>query len=221
LKTGIFGGTFNPVHNGHLRSAEEAREMLELDRIIFMPCHLPPHKEADDIVPGGRRTDMLELAVKGNPHFEISDMELKRGGKSYSIETLRELKRIHGDSEELFFIIGTDSFVELRIWRDYSGLFAMTNFIVVARPGYMDSIEKENPVELLPVDIQADFCYDSQSRFLRHKSGRVIYFLETSLLDISSTSIRNKVSHGLSIRYLVPPAVERLIKEKSLYITGK
>jgi nicotinate-nucleotide adenylyltransferase len=217
LRTGILGGTFNPIHNGHLRSAEEAREILNLDRIIFIPCYLPPHKGENDVASPSARVKMLELAIEGNEHFEISDMEIKREGKSYSFETLGELNRLYGKEEELFFIIGTDSFIELGTWKDYEKLFSMVNFVVVARPGYVDSPKDSSPATRLPVEIRADFCYDSQLRLLKHKSGRATHFLETTLLDISSTKMREDISENRSVKYLLPAKVERFIEEKGLF----
>lgn len=214
MKIGILGGTFNPVHYGHLRSAEEVRESLSLDRIIFMPCYLPPHKDGEEVAPPDARLAMLELAIKDNPKFSTSDLELKRGGKSYSIETMKELENIYGESGQLSFIIGMDSFVEIGIWKSYSELFATTNFIVVARPEYMG---KKSPPDLLPVDIRGDFCYDSKSRMMEHSSGRTTCFIKTTLLEISSTKIRKNVAEERSIRYLLPLEVERYVEEKGLY----
>ena len=214
MRTGIFGGTFNPVHYGHLRAAEETREALHLDRVVFIPCSLPPHKEAAGLAGPGARLKMLEAAVEDNPYFEISDIELKRGGKSYSIDTLRQLVGERAEGGKTFFIIGMDSFVEIGIWKDYGNLFRVTDFAVVARPGYM---EGKDPVELLPVDIRHHFCYDAVSKKLLHRSGHVVHFLETTLIDISSTKIRECISGGRSVRYLLPPAVEKFIRKKGLY----
>ncbi len=217
MKTGIFGGTFNPVHFGHLRSAEEAREKLGLDRIIFIPCFLPPHKGDENLADPEKRLRMLELAIEGTPRFEISDMELKRGGKSFSVDTLKKLTAEYGSAEELFFIIGADSFTEIGTWFSYAELFEVTNFVVVARPGYIDNLRDKSPIQLLPVDIQGEFCYDCATKSLKHKSGKTTCFLETTLLDISSTQIRKKVSSGASIRFLVPGTVEKFILEEGLF----
>ena len=160
---------------------------------------------------------MLEFAIEENEHFEISNMEIKRKGKSYSIETLGEINRLYGGEEELFFIIGTDSFIELGTWKDYEKLFSMVNFIVVARPGYLDGLKDSSPVKRLPVEIRTDFCYDVQLRLLKHKSGRVVHFLETTLLDISSTKIREDISRNRSVKYLLPEKVERFIEEEGLF----
>lgn len=217
MNIGIFGGTFNPVHNGHLRSAEETREAMRLDKILFMPCCLPPHKGETNIASPDERLAMLELSIRNNPFFEITDVELKRGGKSYSIETLKELLNIYGKPHRLFFIIGMDSFVEIGLWKSYEELFSVTDFIVVARPGYMKSSNGKTPMDLLPVDIREEFCYYSQEKRLEHKSGRITQFLETTLLDISSTRLRQAVRENRSIRYLIPTAVRKYIHDKNLY----
>lgn len=221
MKTGIFGGTFNPIHYGHLRLAEETRELLTLDRIIFIPCHLPPHKSADNIVSSNDRLKMLELALENNPHFELSHMEIERGGKSYSFETLQSFIDMYGEDEELFFIIGADSFVELGTWKEYAKLFSLTNFVVVTRLGYLSDLYEKKLNSLLPVDIRNDFCYASQAQMLEHKSGMTIYFLETTSLDISSTNIRENLSKNGSAKYLIPDRVGQYIKEKGLYQNKK
>lgn len=217
LRVGILGGTFNPVHYGHLRLAEEAFEMLHLDKVIFIPSYLPPHKVEDAVLSADARLRMVELAIEGNSHFEISNMELKRGGKSYSVDTIRQLKNLYGDFYDLFFIIGLDSYRDIGSWKDYAELFAMTDIVVARRPGELPGREDMSPVELLPVDIRDEFCYDSATNTVVHTSGKITYFLESTMLDISSTKLRRQVFEGRSIRYLVPPNVESFIKERSLY----
>ena len=217
MRIGILGGTFNPVHSGHLRIAEEVREALSLDKVIFIPCYDPPHKNEADIASADARMQMLELAVSDNPFFETSDMELKRGGKSYSIETLTRLREEYGDSDELLFIIGMDSYAEVGIWKSYASLFEIADFVVVRRPSVSDQREEVSPLELLPVDIRDEFCYDSQKNIAVHRSGRRTYFLETTMLDISSTGLRDCLLKGKSVKYLVPFVVEQFIKEKGLY----
>ena len=217
MRIGILGGTFNPVHSGHLRIAEEAREALSLDKIIFIPCFIPPHKEEEGIASADARMHMLELAVSDNPFFETSDMELKRGGKSYSIETLTRLRDDYGDSNKLLFIIGMDSYREIGIWKSYAKLFNIADFVVVSRPLASEKKEELSPVKLLPVDIRDEFCYDPQTRIAAHSSGRLTYFLETTMLDISSTRLRDCLANGKSVKYLMPAEVEEFIKEKVLY----
>ena len=217
MRIGILGGTFNPVHLGHLRIAEEAREALSLDKIIFIPCYDPPHKDEAGIVSADLRMQMLELAVSDNPFFETSYMEHERGGKSYSIETLTRLREKYGDLAELFFIIGIDSYAEVGIWKSYAKLFDIADFVVVSRPLASDQKEEAPPLELLPVDIRDEFCYDPQQKIAAHSSGRCTYFLKTTMLDISSTRLRDCLANGKSVKYLMPLVVEKFINEKGLY----
>lgn len=212
MRIGILGGTFNPIHLAHLRIAEEVREGCGLDRLLFMPAAVPPHKTVAEDVPFADRLAMVELAIAGNPAFAASDLEAKRAGKSYSVHTLEILQRQHPGAE-LFFIMGMDSFLEIASWREHERLFELAHIVVTARP---DAAAGE-PIDLVPVAMADQFCYDHRSKNLRHRHGkRVIFFAET-LLDISSTAIRRKVNEGSSIRYLVPSAVERYILEKGLY----
>ncbi|MDT8317739.1 MAG: nicotinate-nucleotide adenylyltransferase [bacterium] len=217
MRIGILGGTFNPVHSGHLRIAEEAREAISLDKIIFIPCYIPPHKDEEGMASADARMHMLELAVRDNPFFETSDMELKRGGKSYSIETLTRLRDDYGESAQLLFIIGMDSYREIGIWKNYAELFYIADFAVVRRPLASDEKKELSPVKLLPVDIRDEFCYDPHKRIAAHRSGRLTYFLETTMLDISSTRLRDCLARGRSVKYLMPAEVEEFIKEKVIY----
>lgn len=134
-KIGILGGTFNPVHTGHLILAQDALEEFGLDRVLFIPCSYPPHKKANCLAPASHRLRMLKAALKDDPRFAVSDMEIKRGGVSYSIETLRALRRMFSKSV-LYFIIGADSLNELRSWRKVGEIQKLCRFIAMGRPGY-------------------------------------------------------------------------------------
>jgi len=160
---------------------------------------------------------MLRLAITDNPFFEASDIELNRRGKSYSIETLHELAGLYKGSAELFFILGADSFLEIGTWKDYGQLFYLANFIVAARPGYIDGLDARSAIASLPVDIRDCFCYDSKSYSIVHSSGHRTYLIKTTLLEISSSDLRQKVYEGKSIKYLLPLDVENFIKEQGLY----
>lgn len=212
MRTGILGGTFNPIHFAHLRIAEEVREACALDRVLFLPASSPPHKNAADALPFVHRLAMAEAAVAGNPAFAVSDLEARREGKSYSVHTLEILRRELPD-DAFFFIIGMDSFRDLSTWREYRRLFELTSLAVASRPG----IAAENPLQFLPAALQGEFEYDKDQRKLRHRSGTEVIFLEETFLDISSTRIRRLVSEGRSIRYLVPDAVEAYIRHHGLY----
>jgi nicotinate-nucleotide adenylyltransferase len=134
-RLGILGGTFNPVHFGHLAAAEEVRDRLKLEKIIFIPSFLPPHKIDDDIPSAVQRQEMVRLAIKGNAHFTVSDMEIRRGGRSYTIDTIRTLQQLHPGAE-LYFLSGLDAFLEIRTWKDWDKLMAFCSFVVLSRDGY-------------------------------------------------------------------------------------
>ncbi len=214
MKTGILGGTFNPIHLAHLRVAEEVRETCALDRVLFIPAADPPHKAIAEEVSFAHRMAMVSGAIEDNPFFVASDLEARRTGKSYSVHTL-EILRDESPEDAFFFIIGMDSFRDLATWREYRRLFELTHLAVAARPG----VKMENPLEFLPIALQGEFCYvcDTSLKKLRHSSGSEVVFLEETLLDISSTRIRRMVAEEHSVRYLVPDVVETYIREHGLY----
>jgi len=212
MRVAILGGTFNPVHYGHLRVAEEAREAIGLDRVIFMPTFITPHKADEQAIPGELRLEMVRLAVSGNPYFSASDMEIERGGKSYTIDTVRELKGKDKDLEASL-IVGNDSFNDITTWREYEELLTLTSFIVVHRPGY----PVKKPADALPVELARKFWYDADSGSFMSPFGTRITYLGTTLLDISSSDIRRRVREGGSVRYLLPRPVEEFLSKHGLY----
>lgn len=212
-KIGIFGGTFNPIHLGHLRSAEEIREMFQLSQVIFVPSSDPPHKRKRGILPGAVRARMIHLAISEYPLFTLSDLELKRPGKSYSIETLAVFRRMWGEESSLYFIVGLDAFLEIASWRKYSALFEICHFIIMTRPGF----GKIFSLEHLPIELVKAFCYDSRKNVYTHFSGYSLFPREITALDISSTQIRNLLRKGRSVKFLVPAAVEEFIRKNRLY----
>jgi nicotinate-nucleotide adenylyltransferase len=211
-KIGLFGGTFNPVHWGHLRSAEEIREAFNLTQVIFIPVHVPPHKKSG-VTSAAHRFSMVKRAIRGNRFFCASDIELQRPGKSYSIDTIRHFHGLAGGEQKIFFIIGTDAFREIYTWKDYPAFFSACNFIVMDRPGAPGVQAKQ----ILPRDIRNEFTFRNTERCFVHISGCRIHLYSVTQLDISSTVIRTHIQQGRSIRYLVPPAVERYIAEQRLY----
>ena len=216
MRIGILGGTFNPVHNAHLRIAEESRDLFELDRVIFIPAGTPPHKPLVGELSFADRLEMVRLATGDNPFFAVSDMEGVRGGRSYSVDTLRALG-LQYPHDELYFIVGADSFHDISSWHDYPAIFTLCNLICVQRPGCsIASLEKA-----LPVALACEFCYDATAKRLSHSSGHGVYALDGVLLDISSSHIRLLARAGRSIRYLLPDAVEHYIKEQRLYTDAR
>ena len=211
MKIGIFGGTLNPIHFGHLRTAEEVREAFSLDKVLFVPSAFPPHKREELETPH-ERIEMTRIAILGNPYFDFSDMEVKRGGVSYSVDTVDEAKKNLPEAE-IYFILGVDAFFEIDSWKEYRRFLSLCNFIIVTRPGY----EKKSLGESLPLEVRSDFCYDAAKGCYCHTSGHSLNFLEVTLLDISSTDIRKRLKSGRSVKYLIPHAVEEYIKKHGLY----
>ncbi|OGP58454.1 MAG: nicotinate (nicotinamide) nucleotide adenylyltransferase [Deltaproteobacteria bacterium RBG_13_61_14] len=242
MKIGIYGGTFNPIHLGHLRTAEEIRQRFGLREIIFVPSAQPPHKVSPDIVDGSHRLKMVALAITGNPAFSVSDLEVRRGGKSYSLETLRELKPLHPESD-LAFILGLDAFLEINTWHQWEQLFAEAEFIVTSRPG----TPRVAPTKAIPEAVRKEFRHAKgagalggagarsaelpSARALRaegtaesltratfvHTSGKTLTFTEVTGLDISSKKLRQMVRDSVSPRYLIPRRVGEYIAEHQLY----
>lgn len=213
MRIGLFGGTFNPVHFGHLRVAEEIRENFGMDKIIFIPSNLPPHKNINDIIPSHHRYNMLQKAAKTNPAFSVSKIEMERPGKSYSIETIHYFVKQFHPSPALFFILGMDAFLDIKTWKEYGKLFYLSNFIVMSRPDYPEV----SLFKILPEDIRREFTYFESMNSYEHKSKQNIYYTKISLLDISSTKIRSNIKRGKSVKYLLPEIVENYIKENKLY----
>ncbi len=214
MKTGILGGTFNPIHLAHLRIAEEVYQACSLDRVLFIPASEPPHKDVAGAVSFTHRLAMVEAAIKGNPTFQASDLEIKRSGKSFSVDTLEILLQADPE-EELYFIIGLDSYRDIASWKNFSQLFNLCHLVVTTRPG----VVVKDPMEPLPVAMHKDFCYDKTSGNLRHKSGKKLIFLEETKLDISSTKIRKQIKNGKQINHMVPAVVADYIKKHDLYTT--
>ena len=198
-KIGIFGGTFNPVHNGHLIVAEAVREDFCLDRVLFIPAGTPPHKSISEVAEADHRYNMVKCAVDTNPGFEASHLEIDRMGYTYSIDTLTSLKASSAEEQDFYFIIGADVVPELITWKDYAKVFEMCSFIAILRPGY-DREGFKLHINQLTNNYQAN-----------------IVTAEAPLMDISSTNIRERVMTGRTIKYLVPDCVENYIFENGLY----
>lgn len=211
MKIGIFGGTFDPVHMGHLRVAEEIRESFSLERIVFVPVFMPPHKKDCRIVEAGDRLHMLKAGTRGNRFFQTSEIEIRRGGVSYTIDTLKGFEKRF---REVYFLIGIDAFSEIHTWHAYRELFCHTHFIVMTRPARKQS----SLLNILPHGIQDEVRVLDEST-LEHTSGKRIYLREITQLDISSTKIKELLKNGRSVRYLVPGSVERYIYQRGLYKT--
>ena len=200
-KIGVFGGTFDPIHNAHLLLAEQGREALELERVIFVPAKAPPHKRAGGLAPAASRLHMVRLATQRNPGFAVSDIELRRRGPSYTIDTIRALKRRVGADARLYFLIGGDTIGELPTWRSIRTLAKLCEIVPLTRPG----------APTPRIGALAKALGEEEARALL---GRLI---EMPLMDVSATDVRRRVAEGRSIRYLTPEIVGEYILRKGLY----
>ncbi len=209
MKIGILGGTFNPPHTGHLRLAQEVAYTHGLERIIFVPCSVPPHKSHSEIAHPDHRLEMTRLSVSDNPVFEVSDMELKLEAPSYTYRTLEEFSR--DNNNEYYFIIGTDSLSEIHTWKNYTRLFYLSSFIVVQRGGLDFDVVWRG----VPEDLASRFTL--RDGVLTHESSHLALRSEVVGLNISATRIRGLVRLGQSIRYLVHEAVREYIEKTRLY----
>jgi nicotinate-nucleotide adenylyltransferase len=198
-KIGIMGGTFDPIHYGHLVTAEAAREKFCLDKVIFVPSGNPPHKRSKEISPGIDRVNMTVLATANNPYFEVSDIELKRDGYTYTVDTLKEFIKMYGENTRFYFITGADAVMEILTWKDVSTILKLCRIVSAYRPGADINKFRSMVDELERV----------------HRSN--IHLIEVPALAISSTEIRKRVKSGITIKYLLPEKVEKYILEKGLY----
>ena len=212
MRLGILGGTFDPIHFGHLRVAEEMGEELELEKVYLIPGALPPHKERKPITAFYHRLAMTKMASQDSPLLETLDLEGRRQGFSYTIETLKEIRQLHSSNLDLFFIIGMDAFLDIKTWKDYKKLFDYASFVVIKRPGF-----PSQELEPFLFSLGVGFKRDNDNGNFIISSGNTLIYKEAILMDISSTRIREMVATGKSIRFLVPETVRSYIMEKGLY----
>ncbi len=201
-KIGIMGGTFNPVHNGHLVTAQEALSQFKLDKVIFIPTGNPPHKVEREIASAEDRYIMTVIATSSNGNFFVSRMEIDRKEKSYAIDTVRQLRRKYGKNSSLYFITGADAILEILTWKNTDEIITLCKFIAATRPGYdMTRIE----------DLRKKLFS------INEDSYKKIYIMEIPALSISSTDIRDRVKSGRPIDYLLPEGVSNYILKHELY----
>jgi nicotinate-nucleotide adenylyltransferase len=201
-RIGIFGGTFNPIHMGHMIMAEKVCQQHHLSKILFMPAYIPPHKYVNDLAEAHHRYQMIKAVISGKSKFEVSDLEIKREGKSYTIDTVQEILDHYGKDCEVFLIMGADSLNELELWKNIKRLSQLCHFVIVNRPGF----KTEASTRLVEI-IGSNNILDMER--LR---------VEINPVGISSTDIRKRLNDGVQIKDLVPECVEGYIKEHSLYI---
>jgi len=199
LRYAIMGGTFDPIHFGHLAAAEAVKEELHCDKIIFIPSGNPPHKKKRELSDTIHRYTMTVMAVNSNPNFEVSNIEISRNGYTYTLDTVKQLLDFYSDNVELLFITGADAILEVETWYKVEELLKLCSFVAVTRPGY-DISKLEQKLE-----------------YLESKYNSSLYSIDVPGLNISSTDIRKRVKEGRSIKYLVPESIEQYIYKNKLY----
>jgi len=212
MRVGLFGGSFNPIHLGHLRAAEEDREALALDLVYFIPAAAPPHKPHGGLAPADHRLQMVRIATRGNRHFMVSEAEIRRSGPSYTIDTIRYFLSTMRGQPDLHLIMGADQFAELATWREADELVRLCNLAVHTR--HAEEGEPPAALSLAPI---GHFGYTPMQDHYMHSSGHTLSFIATTYLPISATLIRQKLAGGASVRYLVPDDVADYIQRHALY----
>ncbi|MCD1146922.1 nicotinate-nucleotide adenylyltransferase [Peptoniphilus sp. KCTC 25270] len=200
MKIGIMGGSFNPIHLGHLMMSEYIREDLDLDRVLFIPTGDAPHKEYENVRDYDRYA-MVKLAIEDNPKFFVSDIEMKREGKSYSVDTLNELKKENPEGE-FYFFLGSDILMDLKKWKKFGDLAKLCTFVCAIRPGF-EAISEE--------------VAKNEISYLKEMYNADVILLHTPRYEISSTDLRNRMELDISVRYLITKPVIQYIKEHDLY----
>ena len=200
MKIGVLGGTFDPIHNAHIAVAEEVKDRVNLDEVLFVPAGQPWLKVDVPILPAEHRVQMVRLAIAGKPYFKLNAMEIERAGPSYTVDTIAELRAKLGTEAKLFFILGWDNLAQLPQWRDVSRLITMCHLVAVPRPGYP-----------LPDLKFLEAAIPGLSRNL--------IVMDKQEIDVGATEIRDRVTQGLSISHLVPKPVEGYIRQHRLYLT--
>ena len=214
-RIGVYGGTFNPIHVGHLRAAEEAAEILGLARVLFVPSADPPHKDggvADPLAPAALRLAWVRLATRDNPRFEVDPIEVERGGRSYSVDTLRALAARHAP-ERPVFLIGHDAFALMDTWREPEAIFALADVAVIVRPPALAG----SLASWLPKRVRDDVELEAGGCAARHRSGTSVRLLEIAGLEVSASDLRARLRAGASVRYLLPEGVRAAVLESGVY----
>lgn len=220
MRIGLFGGTFNPIHFGHLRAAVEIRERFGLDKVYLIPAAIPPHKVQTGVASPEDRLEMISRAVGKHPDFVVSDVELRRTGPSYTIDTLSHFADMLPATDPRYLIVGLDAFLEFHTWKDFMGILVQIPLIVMGRPGAYDRRQFSDTLPAVTdyLDVLAPgYEYDRRQSVFVHPEFQPVYLINITSLDISSSDIRSLVRKGRSIRFLVPKAVSEFITEKGLY----
>lgn len=218
MRLGLLGGTFNPIHNGHLAIARQSREALALDRILFIPTGDPPHKTHDNLASAKDRYEMVRVAIASDPLFSISDVELRRAGKSYSIDTVRAVQQEYGTDTTLFFLIGLDAFLDFPNWRDPETLLSLCSFVVISRPGLsFQSLSTMALLPPLPIRSLADLDAGRRSIWEVEIGMHRLICLRLPPSEVAASDIRKRIAQNMPVANLLPPLVKSYILHHHLY----
>ncbi|MBI9082086.1 MAG: nicotinate (nicotinamide) nucleotide adenylyltransferase [Desulfobacterales bacterium] len=220
MRIGLFGGTFNPIHLGHLKTIGEVRDAFSLDQVVLIPAAIPPHKPARDMAGTEDRMAMVRLAAAGRQGLAACDVEIQREGVSYSIDTVDHFQRTQAPETELFFIVGVDAFLEIDTWKAHDKLLERLPFIVMTRPdaGRLDLDGQHEALGVFLHDrLSGGYRYDPARKAFVHNRKQPLYVLEVTPVDISSTRIRDRIRKGRPISDLVPGSVHDYIHQRGLY----
>jgi nicotinate-nucleotide adenylyltransferase len=221
MKLGLFGGTFNPVHFGHLRAALEVREGCGLDRVLLIPAAVPPHKDGGALAAAADRLRMIELAAEGESGMAASDVEIRRGGPSYTVDTIRHFQRELPAGSDIFLIVGLDAFLEIDTWKSFRELLALVPVIVISRPDASHrsaGSEREAVEDFIRSRISSRCTLSGDPTGFSAEGVRGVTLFPVTALDVSSRRIRDLAAAGRSIRFLVPEPVRQHIKARGLYL---
>ncbi|PIP35881.1 MAG: nicotinic acid mononucleotide adenylyltransferase [Desulfobacterales bacterium CG07_land_8_20_14_0_80_52_14] len=219
-RVGLFGGTFDPIHRGHLTAAKKVKKAFMLDEVVFIPSAVPPHKEGSRVTPAADRLAMLRLALTGTNGFKVTDCEIRRPGPSYTVDTVRFfLENAHGKTQ-MYLILGHDAFLEMHTWKSFEKILEQIPLIVIRRPGgisHSGSISVSALEVFITTNLSCDYRLSEDGTRYQHPRLKPIHLFQNTLLKISSTDIRKGVQSGKSVRAWVPETVETYLIEKGLY----
>lgn len=220
MRAGLFGGTFNPIHNGHLMVAEQVSLHLRLDRLYIVPCRIPPHKPATQLAPSLDRIAMIQLALPEKSHYRLSEVEIDRSGPSYTIDTVKHFKAKVVPDAELFMVMGMDAFFDIHTWKSYLDLIKLIQPVVVTRR-VESRLQTGDDVKRMDRYIRSrlpdDYRHDLKLSIWQCSNGNCLHLLKTEPVNISSSCIRQRIIAGKPISNLVPPGVNAYIEKKGLY----
>jgi nicotinate-nucleotide adenylyltransferase len=220
MRAGLFGGTFNPIHKGHLMAAEQALEQFALDRLYIIPCREPPHKIPDDLAPAADRVRMIRLVLPDDCRYRLSEIEIDRSGPSYTIDTVTHFVDAVVPGATLFLVMGMDAFLEIHTWKRWLELLQRVQLVVVTRQldGESDADADRSMVDAnIRTRLPGDYTFNEKMHCWQNADGSRIHLLQTPPVAVSSSQVRRRIRTGKAIADLVPLAVKAYIEEKELY----